>query len=347
LHQTIAEGETRENKLVRTDAQGKARFSNLKTATDYSYRVSVRRGPATYAAAPFQFRNDMGQNVTLHLFPVTQDIQKALLGMRGIVAVETRDDVFQFEVLFRIFNIGSVTWVPSNVVLELPAASKGITAQEGMTDTRFVTEGDRRVRLVGTFGPGQHDLTFRFQVTKDDASRAQFHLTLPPHVASMRVIAQSAPGMELFVDGFDPAEPTLDSNGQHLLITDKQLRAGEPQLKELSLILSGLPTPGPGRWIAVALAAGLFVSGVAAAARSSEQPRKLDLEQVENARQLLITELVALQKARNSEQIGPATYEATRRRLFEALARLQLSRATETAVKPKSARLKTAAPNPS
>lgn len=324
MRQTVAEGDTRDSKRAKTDAQGKARFNGLETATDYSYRVSVPRGPATYAATPFQLKRDMGQSVTVHVFPVTQDIRQALVAIRAIVAVEPRDDVFQFEVLFRAFNIGKVTWVPNDVVLELPKGAKGFSAQEGMNDTRFAAEGEEgRARMLGTFVPGQRDATFRFQVPNDGNSTADFRMTLPPHVAQVRVIAQSSPGMGMRVEGFDPAEPTQDSNGQRLLFTDRQLRAGDAQLRDLSISLSNLPTHGMGRWVAVALAALAFAWGLEAARRGPERPQPLDPESAARARDVLIDELVALEKAHRAQEIGPVTYETARRQLVTALSRLQ------------------------
>jgi hypothetical protein len=347
LRETIAEGETRESKTARSDPLGKVVFTGLSTESNHSYRVSVPRGPAAYAAAPFQFRKDMGQSVVLHVFPVTQDIAQAMVAMRTIVAIEPRDDVFQIEVLFRVFNIGKVTWVPKDVALELPQGAKGFNAQESMSDTRFVADGERRVRMLGTYVPGQRDAIFRFQVPNHGKSSAEFRLGLPPHVASLRVLAQSAPGMELRAEGFAAAEPVVDNNGQRLLLTDRQMQPGDAQLRALAIRLSGLPTPGPGQWIAVALAAALAVSGMAAAKQAPKQPAKLAREDALRAHSLLIDELVALEKARRKKQIGPATYESTRRQLVEAIARLATSNPAQPADRRKRSPVEATVASPS
>lgn len=323
LQQTVAEGEARENKVARSDSAGKVRFSGLHTATNFSYRISVPRGPATYAAAPFQFKGEAGQSVLLHLFPVTQDIRSAMVGMRGIILIEPRDDVFQFQVMYRVFNIGRVTWVPSTLTLQLPPEAKGFTAEDSMSDARFAAESGGRVRLSGTFAPGQHDAQFRFQVPNHGEADVGFRLDLPPHVADLRVIAQSSPGMTLEVDGFDPAQPTVDANGQRLLFTAREMRQGDNPLRELAIRLSGLPTQGPGRWIAVALAAGLAAAGLSAARRAPAQPKKLAREELAAARELLLDELVALEQARAAGQIGPRSHDSAKRQLVEALARLR------------------------
>jgi hypothetical protein len=347
LQQTVAEGEARQNKVSRSDAQGKVRFVGLKTATDFSYRVTVPRGPATYSSPPFQFKGEAGQSVLLHLFPVTEDIRKAMVGMRGIILIEPRDDVFQFQVMYRVFNIGTVTWVPSALTLDLPPEAKGFNAEEGMSDARFVAESGGRVRLAGTFAPGQHDTQFRFQVPNHGDADVNFRLELPPHVADLRVIAQSSPGMTLHVEGFEPAQPTVDANGQRLLFTAREMRQGDDQLRELAISVNGLPTKGLGRWIAVALAAGLAAVGLSAARKAPAQPKKLAREELAAARELLLDELVALERARGAGKIGPATYESAKRRLVEAVARLPGRRGDPARGARKRAPLERAAPTAS
>jgi hypothetical protein len=65
----------------------------------------------------------------LHFYPVVRDVSQALVGMRGYVSVEPKDDVFQFEAMFQIFNIGPVTWVPDGVTIELPIGYKAPRAK--------------------------------------------------------------------------------------------------------------------------------------------------------------------------------------------------------------------------
>jgi hypothetical protein len=245
--------------------------------------------------------------------------------------------------MFRVFNVGSVTWVPESLVLALPSRSKGFSFQEAMSDIRVASTGDNAIRIAGTFSPGQHDIAYRFQVPNDGDSAAQFRVPLPPHVADVRVFAQSAPGMVLHVDGFEPAEPTVDGNGQKLLLAERRMTSGEAQLPDLLIQLSGLPTPGPGRWISVALAALLGVVGLVAARKSPEEPKRLANEDAARARELLIRELVTLERARAAKQIGPATYDSTRRQLLAALARLQAPAALQGSMAEQAARVRTPA----
>jgi len=324
LFQRIAEGESRSERFAQTDATGTARFSGLTGGSDHAYRVTVQRGPASYSSAPFNLRQDMGQHVVLHVYPSTGNIESAMVGMRGYLYVETRDDVFQFEVLFRVFNVGLVTWVPQDVVMRLPNGFKAFKAQDSMTDVRFEQVEGVGARLKGTFSPGQNEVSFRFQLPKTGDDSAVFHVGLPPHVAEMRVIAEASSAMNLDVDGFDRPVATTNNNGQRVLVAVKQLRRRDEEIKDFVATLSGIPVAGPGRWIAVLIAFGFGIGGVFAARGAFDDAGagKSAAADKKKARELLLRELVALEAARRAERIGPRSYEQSRSRLIDAVARL-------------------------
>ena len=153
-----------------------------------------------------------------------------------------------------------------------------------------------------------------------------FDIGMPPHLAEMRVMVQSSRGMQLNVSGFPPAQPTLDNEGQRLLVSGRQLKPGEPEMEAIDIELSGIPTPGPGRWIALAIALAGFGVGLVVAFQkptTATQKQTITARDAEEAQEALLGELIALEKARRSEKIGPRTYERARRGLLEALARIQ------------------------
>ena len=326
LRQTVAEGESKEFQDGTTDAEGKVSFRGLKTDSAYSYRVSVKHDAANYAAPPFNLKEAAGQRVKMHIFPVTRDINQALVGGRSIIVTELRDDIFQFEVMFRIFNMGKTTWVPDGVTFSLPKGAKGFVTNEGMTDARVAMVGDQSVELLGTFQPGQHDVTFRFQVPNDHNATADFELGLPPHVAEVRVMAEAAEGMSLNVAGFDAAEKNTGPTGQKLLVTGRQLKPGEPEMNSVSIQLTGVPTPGPGRWIAAGLAAVIALAGVWVASRAGGTLAMAPLDDLKRARRRLLDELVHLETAHSGGDIGPKTYENAKKILLDALARVEAER---------------------
>ncbi len=326
LFQKIAEGESRTEKFAQADATGSVRFSDLQRGSDHAYRVTVQAGSASYQTSPFNLRQDMGQHVVLHVYPATPDIEKAQVGMRGYMYIETRDDVFQFECLFTVFNVGQVTWVPKDLVLQLPKGFKAFKAQESMTDVHFEVVDGVGARFKGTFSPGQQQASFRFQVPKSDEESASFRMTVPPHVAEMRVIAEASAAMNLEVEGFQRPVATANQNGQRVLVSVKQLVRRDEELRDFVATLSGIPTPGPGRWVAVLVALAMAVGGVFAARGAFDDAgggRDVTADK-KRAREILLRELVALEGARNAQKIGPRTYEQSRLRLIDAIARLGL-----------------------
>ncbi len=340
LRQSVSEGDAREFKSATTNAAGKVRFEGMATGGRTGYRLTVKQDAAEYASASFNLREDSGQSLVLHVYPVTGDIQRAMVGMRGFVMVEPRDDVFQFEVLFRIFNVGTVTWVPDDLVIDLPRGWKGFKAQDSMADTRAVAEGDRGVRLLGTYAPGQHDVVFRFQVPNGNDETVEFNLALPPHMAEVQVMAESAKGMGFEVSGMSPARPSAREDGRRLLVTGRQLKPGEPEMRELAIRLTGIPTPGSARWIAAAIALVFLAAGLSIGLgndKTKPGAESMSREDLARARKLLLDELVEVEKARAAEKIGPRTYEAARRSLIDALTRLEAVEPEQPA-KPKKKR---------
>lgn len=326
MFQKIAEGESHSETFTQADAEGTARFAGLAHGSDHMYRITVQRGPALYSSQPFNLRQDMGQRVLLHVYPSTTDIEAAMVGMRGYLYIETRDDVFQCEALFRVFNVGGVTWVPNNVVIRLPQGFKAFKAQESMTDVGAVLVDGIGAKLKGTFSPGQSEVSFRFQVPKNVEDTAVFRLSLPPHVAEMRVIAEASSTMSLDVDGFEKAVRTANNNGQGVLVAVKQLRRRDEESKTFVATLSGIPVPGPGRWVAVLLALGFGIGGVfgARGAFDDVSASKTELVDKKKARELLLRELVALEAARRAKRIGPRSYQQSHDTLVDAVARLGL-----------------------
>ena len=326
MFQKISEGESRSEKFAQADAQGTVQFSGLTRGSDHAYRVTVQVGSANYQTSPFNLKQDMGQRVVLHVFPSTTDSERAAFGMRGYLYVETRDDVFQCEALFRVFNVGQITWVPKDVVIQLPKGFKAFKAQEGMTDVRFEQVEGIGAQLKGTFSPGQSEASFRFQLPKANEDTLIFRMSVPPHVAEMRVIAEASSTMNLSVDGFQPPVATANQNGQRVLVSVKQLRERNEELKDFTATLSGIPTPGPGRWFALAVAGFLAIGGVFAARGAFDDAMggKDVTADKKRARELLLGELEALEVARREERIGPRSYQQSRVALIDAIARLGL-----------------------
>jgi len=333
LEQSVSKGESRRRVMAQADANGVARFDGLTTGSGVSYRVSsttpVLEGEAplhaTHDAPPFQLDLQAGERVKLHVFPVTSRLEDALVGLRAMLYVEVKDDALQIEQAFTVFNLGKNTWVPDDIVVELPQGFRAFFAPQQMTSVGFDQVAGRGARLRGTFPPGQHDLGFRYQIPWDGSSTVALSLGLPPHVAQMSIVSDAAQGMSLRASDFPPAQPAVAMNGQRILLTERQLRPGDAQLDRVLVTLENLPGHGPGRWIALGLAALAVAGGLFAALLQKKQTpeARAELEQdAARARERLFEELKALEKAKEAGEIGPKTYEQVRGMLVDALAKL-------------------------
>jgi hypothetical protein len=339
LRQTVAEGEERTHRTATSGPDGVVRFSGLETGSDHNYRVTVRHEPAGTPRVVQPARRSASACFTR----LSRDLGRESRCARHACdrGDQPRDDVFQFQVMF-MSSTGRVTGCRTTSHRS-PRGLEGVQPGESMSDARFVGE-EERVKLLGTFSPGQQEVSFTFQVPNDHDENVDFRIGMPPHVAEVRVIAEAARGMGLEVPGFDPAESSPSPSGQRVLVTAKRLRAGEQPMQELKLRLTGVPTPGPGRMVAAVLAALAALIGIfGAATQPGSSDRKAVERDQEQARSLLLSELVALEKAHRAGEVGPRTYESTRRTLLDALARLDTLHPVRQGRR-KSTALATAAP---
>ena len=323
LHNTVAKGESTTRVNREADADGTLRFDRLESGVGIAYSVTVPKDGANFASAPFQLPQGKGKRVALHVYPVTHDINVALVVLQCIVYMEMKDDRVQIQEAIGVFNFGRIAWVPENLVVQLPENYTAFNAGEasGQTGVEAVsTESTKGARLRGTFGPGRHDVDFRWQLPYAGESSVEFEVGMPPRLAVSRVLAAASHQMSLEVAGFDAAQGKSDPQGQYLLITEKQIKREDPPLKSVRVALRNLPTMGPGRYVASGIAAlGVFAGiGLAFSLRRPERKREGGGKP---QRTQLLAELEDLEKAHLAGEIGPNTYERARRELIDAIAR--------------------------
>jgi hypothetical protein len=325
LHrESVAEGNTEGKREAVADGNGVARVDHLLTDAAVSYRVKVSEAGVSYGMPPFQLNEHAGTIVTIHKYPIARDLKQALVAMQGLVFIEPRDDVFQFEVVYDLFNIGRTTWVPDRVEMRLPSRWKAFNSQQTGEDVRVEATTDG-MRLVGAVAPGQHQVSYTFQVPRQNSANATFELELPPNVMASKVGLASNRNAELSVDGFPDPETTTSEKGQRLLITSKTFDRSTQMPTDLRVEVRGLPTLGSGRIVAAVIAFLLAAAGlVFALARRGRGQAGSEAEALqERDRQRLIEELSELEAAKAAGRIGPKTYEETRTTLVEALVRLE------------------------
>ena len=323
LRMSVAKGDSQAHASGVIDEQGLARFDGLETGSSVSYRVATTRGAALFTAPSFALGRQAGKRVTLHVYPASARIDDVLVGMQSYAYVALKEDAVSIEQLFSVFNVGEVAWTPEDVVLDLPAGWKALNKPDPEGGLRVEEVAGRGVALRGTVAPGRHDVSFRYTVSLDHESRQAFRLSLPPHVAQLRVIAEAAKHMELEVEGFPAAQPSQTRDGKRVLVTERQSSRADGGVREVVIALAGLPTPGPGRWISVALGLlALVVGGVFAFRRDGSLASEEERADLREARDALLDEVVALERARAAGEVGPKTYPRLRAALLDALARV-------------------------
>jgi hypothetical protein len=316
VYNSVAKGESRKRVTLSTDDLGVVRFTNLEIASGVSYRPTVVKDGATFAVSPFGLTVKNGIRALLHVYPVTSDVEQALIVSQTMIYAEVKDDRIQIQQAFTLYNFSRKAWLPpTELLIALPSNYTAFAAQQGMTDLGVDAVPEKGVRLHGTVGPGQHVIEFKWQLPYTGDSEIKFDVGMAPHMAAARVIAPASKGMGMEVEGFDPVKLSTDGQGQRALITEKQLRREDPPLKSLTVTIKGLPTEGPGKILATMLAFGGIVMGLVLGSRKAP-PRDTKRERAQ-----LLAALEGLELGHRDGSIGPKTYERARRELIDDLAR--------------------------
>lgn len=316
LHNSVAKGESRKRIVAMTDGTGRAVFDKQETGSGVAYRAMVLRDGATFSAPPFVLNAKIGSRAVLHVYPVETDIEKTLVVMQAITYTEVKDDRVQVQQAYKIYNFGKNAWLPPpDLIVPLPPKYTAFNAQQGMTDVGVDAVPGKGLKIRGTFAPGQHVIEFRWQLPYGGESDVRFDVGMPPHMAAARVMSPASKNMTLEVPGFPSPQPTSDGQGQRVLITEMQLKREDKAMKTVTVAIGGLPTTGPGRWIASLLAFSGLAYGVVL---GSQRPKQSDRKK---ERERLLADLEALERAHASGDIGPKTYERARRELVDEIAR--------------------------
>jgi hypothetical protein len=165
---------------------------------------------------------------------------------------------------------------------------------------------------------------FRYQMPYDGEETFSASVVLPPHIARVRVIAEASKGMTLQVKDFPSAISDRTQQGQRVLVTERQLRSGEQPIARVHVGLNNIPTEGPAKWIAVAIAAATIGLGLFVALRQENGAGKAVYQDpdAERARARLVVEIAALDRAHGAGELGPKAYARIREALIDALARV-------------------------
>ncbi|EYF03580.1 Hypothetical protein CAP_5371 [Chondromyces apiculatus DSM 436] len=337
LHSSVARGDSRERKNAVGDDTGSARFDGLGAGSAITYRVSTTRGPATFSAPPFPLGDQAGKRAVVHAYDATENLDQVFVLSQGSVFLALRDDAIVVEQSVTLGNLDATAWM-ADFTIKLPEGFKALNREDPTTDVRLDEVHQVGVALRGTVAPGRHDLRFRYNVPLERSARQTIRIEPSPRLAQTQVIAEAAKNMGLEVIGFPDAQRTELRNGMKVLFSEQRAQRQSGGLKTLVITLSGLPTPPPGRWVAIGLAAIAVLGSLAFVVQKkegSDTPDDNAQRDLLEAHDALLNEFVELERARKREDIGPRTYARVREALLDALARI-VTRLEETAKIPES-----------
>jgi hypothetical protein len=316
---SIAKGDSRQHLQQTTDDLGRAVFSRLELGSNIAYRVSCGYQGGLFAASPFQLAQAKAMRVVLHVYPVTRDLQQALVVSEVTVAAEVREDRIQVEEAMTVYNLGRTAWQPDGVTMPLPEGYAAFNAQASMSD-QTVSDDHGTASLHGTFPPGRSAVEFRWQIPWSEEANVDFDVGLPPHVAIARVMMPASPDIKLSAVGFPTPDVRHDAQGQSFLVTERRVRPEEPKLANVNVGIHNLPTAGPGRTVAMVLAGCGVALGLAFAFGYGRKPPTRAGTRARRA--ALLDDLFELERARATGEVGPKTYERSKREILDALSRL-------------------------
>jgi hypothetical protein len=303
----------------KTGEDGVALFEGLPTGGDQSYRASVMHQGAQYAASPFQLPLDRGYDVHLTRLPVTRD-PHVLLQLTGQSILELREGRLHVTQQAQLTNLGEETYVfpAEGQEVRLPPGFTAFQSQQGMGDQRLVAD-EAGFRLHGSLPPGPVSLLWAFDLPVQGTD-LHFRVDVPWRTYVYRVVAEAIPGMALEVDGMAPAH-TMETETGRLLVTQVERGPADPVLEQVTVHVTGIPGPGPWRWLALGGAAAFLVFGLFLAFRGGRDMGAQARAREERKGQL-VAEAVELERLFARGEIGPQYHGRRRDLVLDELAAL-------------------------
>lgn len=329
---TQADDRARHN--ARTDADGRAVFEGLATGTSQAYRVNVPYLGATYSSAPFQLPTDRGYDVRITRLPVTRDDRFVFFNLFRVI-VELREERLHIIHQAEITNAGHETYVfpVDGLRADLPHEALAFQAQRAMTDQRVeqIAGGGGYV-LRGSLPPGTTRLAWAYDVPVD-GSTMRIPVDVPLRFFTLQVFSEAPEGLVLDVAGMPPPQ-RVSNQGQAIWLTQVRRGPTDEPLERLTVTISGIPGPGPLRWIAVAVAL-LFVAGGIVLRLNRADDRAAARQALARRRAELLAEARALDAELEAGEVGPTFRQTRRAEIVRELASLlheeEAAREMETA----------------
>ena len=298
----ILEQGARDRLNGRTNAEGVVAFHDLEPGGNKAYRVNVPYQGATYQSTPFRLPPDRGYDVRVTRIPTTDD-ENAILSLRTSTFFEVRDTRLHVEQQVELANIGEETYVfpEEGKLVELPEGFTAWRWQEVMTDQRL-SQVEEGFRMRGSIPPGRVNLTWAFDLDVT-GTEMEVRVPVPFRTFVARVLADAPEGLSIEVEDMPEAE-LHDAGQQRVFLTEKRFSPNEPAPSRFRVSLSGIPGPGPIRWLATGGAVILLLAALFLLFAPRGRPAG-SVEALADRKKALLSEAVAIEKTFRANEIGP------------------------------------------
>ena len=261
-------------KTSKTDAAGRATFSNLAPGTHVKMSVSV--GAEKIESQEFDVPSQGGVRVMLVATDAATEARAAeekklageppvngtvVLGDQSRLVIELGDDTLNVFNIMQIVNTARRrVQTPAPLVFDLPKDAVGAGLLEGSSQNAIAA--GNKVTVNGPFAPGATTVQFAYSIPLG-SDTITIDQKMPVQLAQISVVAQKTPGMELSSPQVKEHRDMTAEGQTYIVGQGGAVRAGDT----VSLTLSGLPhRPTWPRNVALALAAVILAAGAWGAA---------------------------------------------------------------------------------
>lgn len=297
----LAQG-ARDRRNGRTNGSGVATFGDLEPGGNKAYRVNVPYGGATYQSTPFQLPPDRGYDVRVVRLETTQN-EETLLSLLNRTFFELRDTRLHIVQQVQLVNLGEQTYVfpEDGKLVRLPDGFTAWQWQEVMTDQRL-SQVEEGFRIRGSVPPGRVTLVWAYDL---DVTGKEMEIALPVpfRTFAARVEADAPEGMQIDVQEMPEAQ-LHEAGQQRVYITERRFTPNEPAPSQLRVQLTGIPGPGPLRWLATGAAVILILAAflLLVVPRGREAGGALA---VADRKKALLAEAANIERMFRADEIGP------------------------------------------
>ena len=313
-----------------TDAQGRATFGDIPAGTRVvvqsivdgetlqsqpftipasgGVRIALIAGLDAAAARDRAAREDAARQ------PARQGI--VVFGGESRVILEFQDDNLQvFYLLDIVNNARTPIDIGEPLFIVLPEAATGAGALQG-SSTLAVVQGDR-IRINGPFPPGmtQVQVGYRLPYRGDTTVLSQ---QWPAAFEQLFVAAEKVGNLQISSPQFQQQQEANAGGAPFLMATGGRINAGD----SLTVTLTGLPQRNTMARDVGVVAGVLILIGGFWAALTGPRARNVRTEQLEQRKEKLFADLVALEDEHRQHRIDDRRYAARRQTLVSQLERV-------------------------